>query len=412
MRFDERSVRIFRLVRFARLEHSAQRATLLLTILVRLRPVVDTGQTRNILHIRHETRADDVVFILKEQRHVTIVRTHLVPGHRAIENHVGRPGVLIRDISAGLCIPVLGSLRAHDNCAKQPIARVDHHVASIPDQRRRFTIERIRVVGVGPFGARHDRLIAWVVADVDAQRIFRIKGQSDGGEGSLARLHLVLQLHFDAIPNVHAERERHGLRTARQLRSIVFQGIDLGLGVADLDRPLEVHFDGGRRLRIELHRRIIQGHHFETLHRGVNRTNWQGLGDLALDGEPGRQFLQIGLLLIVDTDNAPATLGELRGAAVEVDVVTRLQPRSAGLWHYKVIALGNADVHRILPVGIACISLTQERMAGQGPGHRFVHQGMQQPKHHRITDIRPQERRVGITMNLAIEGLRHIRVGG
>ena len=50
-------------------------------------------------------------------------------------------------------------------------------------------------------------------------------------------------------------------------------------------------------------------------------------------------------------------------------------------------------------------------MAGQGPGHRLVHQGMQQPEHHRIADIRPQERRVGIAMDLAVESLRHIRIG-
>ena len=166
------------------------------------------------------------------------------------------------------------------------------------------------------------------------------------------------------------------------------------------------------RLRVELHGWIIQGHDVEALHWRICRTNRHRLGDLALDGEPGRELLQIGLFLVIDTEDTPGPLGKLRGPSVEVDVVTRLQPRSAGLRYHEVVTLCDPDMHRILPVRIACITLTQEGMTGKGPGHRLVHQRMQQPKHHRISDIRPQERRVGITMDLAVERLRYIRIGG
>ena len=326
---------------------------------------------------------------MEEQRHVTIVRSQFVPRHRPIDDHVGSPGVLVREIGPGLRIPILGSLRAHHNRSKQPVARIRHHVAPIPHQRRGFTVERIRVVGIGPLGARSDRLIAWVVTDVGAHRILRIEGQTNRGEGGLALLHLVLQIDFDAISNVHTKRERHGVRTTRHLRGIFLQGVNLGLGVADLDLPLEVHLDGLRRLRVELHRRIIQGHDVEALHRRVSRTNRQRLGNVALDGESGRQLLQIFLLFVKDTNNAPSPFGELRRPTVEVDVVTRLQPWSTSLRHHEVVALRNPDVHRILPIRIGGIPFTQEGMTRDGPGHRLVHEGVEETEHHRVSHIGP-----------------------
>jgi hypothetical protein len=52
-----------------------------------------------------KARTDDVVFILEEQRHVTIIRPHFgIARHRAIDDDIGRPGILL-DKSA----PVLGS---------------------------------------------------------------------------------------------------------------------------------------------------------------------------------------------------------------------------------------------------------------------------------------------------------------
>ena len=51
-------------------------------------------------------------------------------------------------------------------------------------------------------------------------------------------------------------------------------------------------------------------------------------------------------------------------------------------------------------------------MAGEGPGHRLVHQRVQETEHHRISRIGTQQRRIGIAMDLAIERLRHIGIGG
>ena len=65
---------------------------------------------------------------------------------------------------------------------------------------------------------------------------------------------------------------------------------------------------------------------------------------------------------------------------------------------------------RILPIGIRCIPLGPERMTGQGPGHRLVHERVQETNHHRISRIGTQQRRVRITMDLAVERHGHIRI--
>ena len=49
-------------------------------------------------------------------------------------------------------------------------------------------------------------------------------------------------------------------------------------------------------------------------------------------------------------------------------------------------------------------------MAGDRPDVRFVHQLMQQTEHHRVAGVRPQQRRIGITMDRAAEQLRRIRI--
>src|SRR5215472_259411 len=85
-------------------------------------------------------------------------------------------------------------------------------------------------------------------------------------------------------------------------------------------------------------------------------------------------------------------------------------PRSTSFRYNQIVPLGNSDVHRVLPVRIACISLGQERMTGDRPGHRLVHERVQKPEHHRVTHIRPEQRRIRVTMDGAIENLRGFRV--
>ena len=221
---------------------------------------------------------------------------------------------------------------------------------------------------------------------------------------------LFFKLHFHAIADVHAQRERHRVRAARDLRRVFFQRVDLGIGIGDLDLPLEVHFNGLGRLRIELHGRIIHRHDIKGLHRGIRRTDRQRLRNFALDREPGRKLLQIRLFLVIHPDNAPAALGEFRGTAVEVDVIAGLMPRPTRFRHHQVIPLGNTDMDGVLAVRIGRITLRPERMTGQRPGHRLVHERMQQPEHHRVSRVRTQQRRIGISMDLAVERLRDIRV--
>ena len=43
---------------------------------------------------------------------------------------------------------------------------------------------------------------------------------------------------------------------------------------------------------------------------------------------------------------------------------------------------------------------------------RLVHQRVQETEHHRISRVGTQQRRIGIAMDLAVERLRHIRIGG
>ena len=95
MGFDDRRHWIFRLVHLAGLEHMTQVTSLLFPGLVRLIPVIHSGEPRHVLHVRHEARADDVVFVLEEQGRITIVRATLIPFDRPIHDHIGDPTVLL-----------------------------------------------------------------------------------------------------------------------------------------------------------------------------------------------------------------------------------------------------------------------------------------------------------------------------
>src|SRR5437867_13046220 len=79
MGFDDRRHRILRLVHLAGLEHMTEVTSLLFTGLVWLIPAIHSGESRHVLHVRHEARADDVVFVLEEQGRITIVRSTLIP---------------------------------------------------------------------------------------------------------------------------------------------------------------------------------------------------------------------------------------------------------------------------------------------------------------------------------------------
>ena len=70
MGLDDRRRRIFRLVDHARLEDLAQGTAVTLPELIGFRSVVYRRETGGILHVGHEARPDDVVFILEEQGHV------------------------------------------------------------------------------------------------------------------------------------------------------------------------------------------------------------------------------------------------------------------------------------------------------------------------------------------------------
>ena len=93
-----------------------------------------------------------------------------------------------------------------------------------------------------------------------------------------------------------------------------------------------------------------------------------------------------------------------------MDVIPRLQPGPARLRDDQVVPLGDADVDRVLAVGVTRVPLGQERMARERPGHRLVHERMQQPEHHRVSDIRPQERRIRVPMDRAVEELGCLRI--
>ncbi len=134
MRLDDRGRRIFRLVDDARLEQLAKGTAVALPEFIRLRPVVHRSETGGILHIGHEARPDDVVFVLEEQGHIAIVHPVFVSRYRSINNDVGRPTVLAGNVRAGLRIPVRRPLGADHQGSVESAARIGHHIAPVPHQ--------------------------------------------------------------------------------------------------------------------------------------------------------------------------------------------------------------------------------------------------------------------------------------
>ena len=93
-----------------------------------------------------------------------------------------------------------------------------------------------------------------------------------------------------------------------------------------------------------------------------------------------------------------------------MDVVARLQPWSARLRHHQIVPLRNADMDRVLPVGVTRIALGQKGMTGQRPDHRLVRHGLEQPEHDRIAEVGAQHRRIGVAVDGAAEDLGRIRI--
>ena len=283
---------------------------MLFTELVRFGAVVHRRQTGDVLHIGHERGSDDVVLILEEQGDIAIVPLAGIFRQAGIDDDVCTPGILLRDIGTGHRIAILRPLRTDDNGTVQSITRIQHDVPAIPHQRRRFLIGRMRVVGVGAALARTDGLIAAVVADVQALAVFRIEGQSRRKERRPARLHLVLQIHLDAITKVDAQRQRIRGHTAGHCRRFRFQREDLAFRHGHFDLPLEVHLDRIRRLRMELHR-AIQRHDIEVLHRSTSRTDRTGGGWNPEGIRPLGKRLQIRCFLIEHAHDAPSAFGKV-----------------------------------------------------------------------------------------------------
>ena len=178
MRLDQRRHRIFRLVHHAGLENLAQRAALLLTELIGFRAVVDRRQPGHVLHIGHERGADDIVLVLEEKGHVTVVPLADVLRQTGVDNDVSSPGILLRHIRTGHRIAILRPARTDHDGAVQSVARIHDDVATVPHQRRRFLVRRMCVIGISAALARGHRLIAGIVADVQALAVSRIEGQA------------------------------------------------------------------------------------------------------------------------------------------------------------------------------------------------------------------------------------------
>ena len=66
----------------------------------RLYPVVDRCQPGALLRVGHESRADQIVFILEKERYIAVIASALVLTNVAIHHHIGSPAVLERDILA------------------------------------------------------------------------------------------------------------------------------------------------------------------------------------------------------------------------------------------------------------------------------------------------------------------------
>ena len=74
-------------------EHVTEFTTFVLSIKPRLEAIVNTRQARYVLQVRHERCTNDVIFILKIQRKVSIIIDVSVFRIRFIDNNVRSPGI-------------------------------------------------------------------------------------------------------------------------------------------------------------------------------------------------------------------------------------------------------------------------------------------------------------------------------
>ena len=85
--------------------------------------------------------------------------------------------------------------------------------------------------------------------------------------------HLVFQVHLDAIPHIHVERQRAGLElTGFHPVAIPFQDIHLALRILQHQFTLHVHFHHARRPLV-VTKSLVDRQDIEGLHGRIRRTD-------------------------------------------------------------------------------------------------------------------------------------------
>src|SRR5579884_1844554 len=118
MGLDDRGCQTSRLRRHTGGEHISRLAAMLFAEHPWLAPVVDTGESADLLDVGHKGCPDDIILILEEERRISEVRPSCILRNRPIDDHIGLPGVLHCYIVPGNRITIFRSFRPHDNGAE------------------------------------------------------------------------------------------------------------------------------------------------------------------------------------------------------------------------------------------------------------------------------------------------------
>lgn len=108
-------------VDYAWLENLSEGAPHVFPEFIGLGAIIDTGQARGVLHVRHETRAENVVLILEEQRRIPLVGPSFVSRNRPVDQHVGNPTVLRAQVRPGFRVTVLRAFGSDDDGAEEAV---------------------------------------------------------------------------------------------------------------------------------------------------------------------------------------------------------------------------------------------------------------------------------------------------
>ena len=176
--------------------------------------------------------------------------------------------------------------------------------------------------------ARSHRLVARIVANVDALRILGIERHVVSMNGCVAFFQAVGQFDFDTITDVdtQCQRMRH-MALIRCLFDFPFQSENFRTGISQEKFTFKVDLDLIFSIGMKL-QRFVDSNNTEALNRSPFRA--QSLLNFFLKGFVTRKNFQIFLNFIMHADNPPASFRQLGSSSVIVKIITRHLLKTTG----------------------------------------------------------------------------------